>query len=242
MGIVSKDKNYNIELKNAVEEYFITSRKGFNNGQNGTYNIRTIKRQKEKDANKVKKYAELKLKNESGFSNYHFKLLRDATLNKPQLDKYYFDTLRNMHLSPEDFESQHNDEVIEKLMTTGVPVIFPKTKQVRTNKTGQGAIAGGLLFGLAGAAVGGIMGSNDKQVVETTVSGRRGTLKVADNGIVLSSSDETLRIGWDKIERMSGNTIYLTEGKHLSLYNVSDNEIISPIINYRAKPQIEDGW
>ena len=66
--------------------------------------MRTIKRQKEKDANKVKKYAELKLKNESGFSNYHFKLLQDATLKKPQLNKHDFDTLRKMPLSAEEFE------------------------------------------------------------------------------------------------------------------------------------------
>jgi hypothetical protein len=241
MGVFNKkNEDYNEKLKNAVEEYIITRLHELNKKKlNFSYF-----RQRDKSIKNIKKYADIKLKNESGFPNYQYKLLHDARSksSKIKIKSYSFDTLRNMHLSPEDFESQHNDEVIEKLMTTGVPVTFPTTKQVRTNKAGQGAAAGGLLFGLAGAAVGGIMGSNDKQVVESTVSGRRGTLKVTDNGIVLSSRDETLRIKWDNIERMRFSTIYLVDGKHLNLYNIPDSEIISPIINYRAKPQIEDGW
>ena len=57
---------------------------------------------------------------------------------------------------------------------------FPKTEQHTSNKAGQNALAGGILFGLAGAAVGGIIGSNNKQVFETTVQGEHGNLKVTD--------------------------------------------------------------
>lgn len=228
------NENYNEELKNAVEEYINTTRKGFNNGQNGKYSIRTINRQKDKDINKVKKYAELKLKNESGFSNYHFKILQDATLKKPQLNKHTFDTLRKMHLSSDEFESGHNDEVIEKLMTTGISVSFPKMEQQTNNKAAKNAIKGGILFGLAGAAVGGMIGSNDKQVIETTVRGEHGDLKVTDKGIVIKNSTETVHLEWENIERMSGNSIYLVEGTHIHFYNIPDNEIVASIINYRA--------
>lgn len=175
--------DYNEKLKNAVEDWINTNRE-----------------QRKSKVDKIKKYAEIKLKKESGFPNKQFRFLKDVTGKQRTRNiwRYEAPVLRLMHLLPNDFYNYYRDNVIEKLMTVGVPVIFPKMEQQTINKAGQGAVAGGLLFGLAGAAVGSILGASDKQVIETTVPGSRGTLKAAEKGIVLSSSDETLRIGWDK--------------------------------------------
>jgi len=240
---IKEQIDYNEKLKNVVEEYIITTRKGFNNSQNRTYS-HTNTRQKDKDIDKIKKYADIKLKTESGFSNYHFKLLQDVTSKsrKTKIKGYYFDTLRRMHLSPEDFESQYNDEVIEKLTTVGISVSFPKIKEETIDHTGRNALVGGLALGIVGAVAGGIHGSNNKQTFETTVRGDHGNLKVTDNGLIIRNSVETLRIKWEDIERMSGDNIYLVEGKNIIFYNVPDSEIVAPVINYRAKNYTNKEW
>ena len=228
MGLFSKEEDYNVELKNAVDNWLNSNRK---------------QRNKKQITKRIKKYAELKLKNESGFSNKQFRLLNDVIGKKNSKGMWYYATpiLKLMHLSPEDFESQHNDEVIEKLTTDGISVSFPKIVEHTTNKAGSNAIKGGILFGLAGAAVGGIMGSNDKQVSRTTVRGGYGNLKVTDEGLVIRNNVETLRIEWENVEEMQGNVIYLVEGKHIRFYELPDSTIIAPIVNYKAKSQIERG-
>jgi hypothetical protein len=223
MGLFGKDKNYNLELKNAVEEWI-----NANEFKRGT------------KVNKIKKYAKNKLKNETGFSEGQQKILKDvtSTLRGNKIKNYDYDTLRLMHLSADDYR----DKTIERLITEGVPVIFPQVNTQITSEVGAGAVTGGLLFGVLGAVVGGAIGASNQQITEKMVRGELGTLKVADKGIVLSDTAETSRIEWEQIKQMEGKVIELVDGKHIVFCKLHNNEIIEPIINHRAQPTTENGW
>lgn len=228
MGLFSEEKDYNEELKNAVAEW-INASGGFKKGS---------------VVNKIKKYADKKLKNETGFSNKQFRLLKDVTsrLRGVKIMNYDTGTLRLMHLQPDEFEMEYKQKVIEKLTTTGIAVTFLKIDKKLTNNAVRDAVAGGLTLGIGGALIGGAHGASNQKITEHTVPGEMGNLKVADKGIVIRSNSETARIEWDKIREMRGNLIELIDGKHIIFYSVPDTSIVEMVINNNI-PIIDDkGW
>lgn len=217
-----KDEDYNTELQNAVEDWI----------QAGEFKRGMI-------MNKIKKYAKQKLKKENGFSEGQLQLLDDVTshLRGAKILNYDPETLRLMHLHHDEYQ----DQVRERLITTGVPVVFPKVDKHITNNAGVGAIGGGLLLGIGGAIVGGALGASDQQIREKMVYGEKGIIKVADKGIVLSNGIENVRIPWKEIKGMKGLRIELVEGQHIIFYDIHNKEIIESEVNSRIT-SVDDGW
>ncbi|MDR1018670.1 MAG: hypothetical protein LBM02_08225 [Lachnospiraceae bacterium] len=231
MGLFNKNDDYNLKLKNAVEEY-----------------INASDLSKGMKVNKIKKYASKKLKKEKYFNSEQMQMLKDVTSFRRggAILKYNESELRNMCLSNEEYKEIINERELsikeDILNGKEITIVFLKQEESTTNNAGLGALGGGLLFGVTGAVVGSALGANNQTTTSKMVMGESGRLKIAQKGIVISNKTETVKIPWSDIKKMGGNFIDLGEGKNILFYKIDYRNIVSEIINENASYVEEDGW